>query len=69
MKTESAKADIENLIDSLIPKMDVSGKTNVNTSTQKKEEKKRTKEKKTLNIFKRIITLTVTNAISRRLKI
>ena len=68
VKTESAKADIENLVDSLTPKKDVSDKTNVNASTLTKEDKKRTKKKKILKIYKRIIILSVTNAISRRLK-
>ena len=66
MKTESAKAGIENLVDSLTPKKDVSDKTNVNTPTRTKEEK--TKKKKILKISKRIIVLSVTYAISRRLK-
>ena len=66
VKTESAKAGIENLVNNLTPKKDVSDNTNVNTSTQTQEEKKRIK--KILNISKRIITLSVTNAISGRLK-
>ena len=48
LKTESAKANIENLVDTLTPQKDVSDKTNVNTFTQTKEEKKRTKKKKKL---------------------